>query len=92
MHPSLNAEIDRCHSNTMNRLEKLKAMPSLKDVQLTRLRSALAASQLEAGTQIYRQQRALASILRHAAGPDLSPPLRLSIQETRRIAGEVDHA
>lgn len=68
-------------------------MPSFlttKDILLARLRSTIAAHQLEAGTQIYRQQRALAPILAHADDHPDSAPLRYSVIRCKMIKAEVE--
>ncbi|MYL82333.1 hypothetical protein GTA51_04170 [Desulfovibrio aerotolerans] len=43
----------------------------------------------DAMAEIARLHKALAPILRHAAGDDKQPPLRLNIEETRVIKKEV---
>lgn len=51
----------------------------------SRLRAALAAHQLGAGTTIWRQQRALAPLLTHADAGEVAPPIRFSVRECGRI-------
>ena len=43
----------------------------------------------DAMAEIARLRKALVPILRHAAGDDKQPPLRLNIEETRQIRDEV---
>lgn len=57
------------------------SMAEAKDGAWVRYEDALA--------EIARLHKALAPILRHAAGDDKQPPLRLNIEETRLIRKDV---
>lgn len=62
------------------------------NAEIYRLHAAIAASQLESGTQIYRQQRALTTsgIPAQAQGdPATTPPLRVSVRRAREIMEEI---
>lgn len=58
--------------------------------ELSRLRATLAACQLESGTTIWRQQLAIAPILRHASAHEFAPPIKFSRDRCRELRKEVE--
>lgn len=68
--------VEKMKQWTIEIVEHAEKVIRSRDDEIDRLRAALAV-----------RDRILSPFTRHAAGPDMQPPLRFSVDESRRIVG-----